>query len=60
MFLPFYCVFKGQRLATLQPSNGLLTCLLYGSKLNRFDNQFLKRVSTPSEYLEKLSSFATN
>jgi len=49
MFLPFYCLFKGQRLATLQPGNGLPTCLLHGSKLNRFTDQSFKRAGSPSE-----------
>ena len=60
MFLPFYCVFKGQRLSTLQPGNGLPTCLLHGSKLNRFTDQSFKRAGSPSEYLEKPSGFATD
>ena len=47
MFLPFCCVFKGQRLATLQPGNGLPTCLLYGSKLNRFTDQSFTSAGSP-------------
>ena len=60
MFLLLYCLFKGQRLSTLQPSSSVLTCLLHGSKLNRFTDQSFKRAGSPSEYLEKPSGFATD
>jgi len=55
MFLPFCCVFKGHCLSTLQPGNGLPTCLLYGSKLNRFTDQSFKRAGSPSVHVLRLN-----